>query len=191
MLVRGSMRLALLLVLASVSTAHAGPLMVGVHAGSLQSGSDASAGYQPQSELGAFGRYTVTPRLAAQLGIAQASLRQFDGLSHVAFTGHAILDLMTSSKLVPTVLVGFGVESVSGANYAADARRSELGLGLEYRARNGFVVGLDARMGHRSVDGDQMHVFEGPGTDAPELHPPAHLANGNYRSARLVVGLRF
>jgi hypothetical protein len=184
------------------SAAMAGAVTVGVHAGSLQTATDADNHNDAQSELGAFGRIAVAERLSLQLDIAQVSMRDEGDLSLTSITGSAVLDLVQGTQLVPIFLVGLGLDSASGDYYDASGTRSEIGVGLEYRAKTGFVVGIDVRAGHRKVDegstvepqydgmiGDDTRPIALDPSDESNL--PRYLSAGQYRSARLYAGLRF
>lgn len=193
------MRLALLAVLLVPAVASAGPkgpLSLGVHAGSLQAESDANAGYDAQTEYGLFARYSLSPRIAAQLDLSKLSMRSTNALDASSATIAAVFDIVEGKKLVPTVLVGLGVEFVEGTDYQATAQRTEIGLGLEYRGDSGMFIGVDARIGKRKVSEAMSGVGipeERPINDVTfdESYEPASLSAGSYRTVRVSGGIRF
>ncbi|HEY4058302.1 MAG TPA: outer membrane beta-barrel protein [Kofleriaceae bacterium] len=180
------------------SIASAGVVTVGVHAGSLQAEADASNKNDAQSEVGAFGRFALAERFSVQVDLANVSMRDESNLSLTSFTASAVLDLTHGSPLVPVFLVGLGIDHASSDYYDAEATRSEIGVGLEYRAKNGFLVGIDARVGNRKIDTEDENYNYADvkgvalvGDDSGSSNLPSVLSAGQYRSARLYAGLRF
>ncbi|CAN5794568.1 hypothetical protein BH11MYX2_BH11MYX2_28200 [soil metagenome] len=179
------------------SVASAGFVTVGLHAGSLQSEADATNKNDAQSEVGVFGRFALAERFSLQIDIAEISMRDEANLSLTSFTASGVLDLTQGSQFVPVFLVGLGIDHASSDDYDAEATRSEVGLGLEYRAKNGFLVGLDARLGSRKIDTEEWKNYAvatpylGDDTGSGAQNQPQVLSPGQYRSARLYVGLRF
>ncbi len=178
--------------------AEAGPLSAGVQLGSTSSRAEADAGEDASSAYGVYGRLRISPRLSAQLEVGRidggpdVSIRQVTALVLVD-----IAHLGAARRLVPTVLLGLGVDHASIPSYgiSADAQRVEAGVGLEYRAEDGLTVGLDLRIGERSVE-DQatiQPVYDvGPGGGGP-LDPIGGTpsSNSEFRAARVTVGIRF
>jgi hypothetical protein len=74
-----------------------------------------------------------------------------------------------------------------------DGHHFEGGLGLEYRAQGGLVIGLDVRLGGRSLENSDVVIA------SPDQSPPIiddgrfvyGVAEGEYRAARLTAGVRF
>ena len=89
------------------------------------------------------------------------------------------------------ILAGVGLDSASTSwGESTDAHHFEGGYGLEYRADGGLVVGGDARIGGRSIDSQSSGTV--PVMTGVALRAPAStLEEGEYRSARVYVGVRF
>jgi hypothetical protein len=179
------MRLALALLLAP-SIAAARPITLGASYGMIQSKVDANA--DPNTSLTAFGRLGIARHVEAGLelqdiaaGDSSTVIRTFGGLLAV--------DLASHSHLMPMLLVGVGIDhATTSYGSETDAHHYEAGVGLEYRADGGIVLGGDLRIGGRSIDTDNMvYPLEGVAYRAPA----SQLSDGEYRSARLYVGVRF
>jgi hypothetical protein len=98
------------------------------------------------------------------------------------------------------VLVGVGVDSVSGlgaGNLAnSTVARVEGGLGVEYRTRSGFAVGLEFRDGWRDapspVYADPLPVAQATNGVARFVSGQgAYGAGGDFRLMRVTVGIAF
>lgn len=190
---------ALALPLLLSARAEAGPLSAGVQLGSTNNRAEADAGEDASSAYGVYGRLRISPRVSGQLevgridtGASDLSIRQVTALVLVD-----IARLGAARRLVPTVMLGLGVDHASSAAYgvSADAQRVEAGVGLEYRAEGGLTVGLDLRIGERSVD-DQatiQPVYDGGIGGGVPLDPIGSTSSSSseFRVARVTVGLRF
>jgi len=176
----------ILLIAVLAATAHAGPITAGASLGLTQS--EQAQNVSPDKTLAIYGRIGIVPRLSAQLELAKidAGDRGFTTADTHAATALAVVDL-TGGRWVPVVLAGIGIANGTlGPNSGEiDTHHVEAGLGLEYRAEGGFVVGIDARLGDRTVDSNS--------TLTPYLYAPQQplLADGQYRSVRLAIGIRF
>jgi hypothetical protein len=84
--------------------------------------------------------------------------------------------------------VGIGFDWSTSYDYTTSATHIEGGFGLEYRTDAGITVGADLRMGGRT-GGDQSLAT--PGGPILERYVPSTLHDGEYRSARLTVGVHF
>ena len=118
-------------------------------------------------------------------------------------TALLVVDLGAHGRLVPTLLAGIGMdraESTYGGT--SEARHIEGGFGLEYRAAGGLTIGADVRMGGRTLHEpgyETQPVYDGgPGyrdcLDACGTgltYAPSTLREGEYRTARITVGVRF
>ncbi len=177
------MRLVLLALLVP-SLASARPITVGAAYGITQSKVDANA--DPNTTLNIFGRLGLNPRLGAQLELQRI---QTDSSGTDIRTGTALLalDLGAGHHLVPMILAGAGFDNASSTYEQVSGYHVEGGLALEYRADGGLVVGGDLRIGGRSLDQPKTV----PLTGAAYLYAPQTLSDGEYRSARLYVGVRF
>ncbi len=183
MLVRTRMR-SMLLVAALAATAHAGAITVGASVGLLQS--EQTQNLSPDKTLAIYGRIGIVSRLSAQLELAKIDTgdRGLTTADTRAVTALAVVDL-AGGHWVPVLLAGIGIANGTLGPYSGeiDTHHVEAGLGLEYRADGGFVVGIDARLGDRTIDSDT--------TLKADLYSQPLLTGGQYRSVRLAIGIRF
>jgi hypothetical protein len=163
------------------SLANAGPVTVGASVGATQQANDAS----PASTLGIFGRIAMTSRLGAQIELSRTDTG--DPAANVQ-TASALLvvELAATTRWMPILLAGPGIERSDLIN----AHHIEGGLGLEYRARAGLTIGIDARMGGRSIDSQPQPLY-GAVACCTSYTGPSILTAGEYHSIRLAVGARF
>jgi hypothetical protein len=208
--------LALVLV-ATPSLAAAGPITAGVGLGLAHS--EANADAEANSTVGLFGRVGFTKRLSAQLELAKIQHDDEAAWGATAMrTGTALLvvDLRDHDRgpWIPVLMVGTGLDrqtsTYSGIAGPVDVVTSgyhiEGGLGLEYRAAGGLTIGADVRMGGRGLDDEYAAQPVGGGIEGRSAAPcggggeeghigrlpaPAHLSEGEYRSARIALGIRF
>jgi hypothetical protein len=177
------MRLAFAIVLAA-SPAAANPFTLGANLGASQA---KDAATDANRTLGVFGRLGLGDRIAGQLEITQMNGQP--GLNDDIKIANALLvaDFMTG-PLVPLVVIGGGIdhEQFASATYA----HAEAGVGLELRTHAGFMVGADVRIGTRTVVSQQM-IDYAQGTASPWLYDPQTLHEGEYRSARVTIGVTF
>ena len=176
--------LALLVVATLPSLAAARPITVGAAYGITQSKVDANA--DPNTTLNIFGRLGLSSRLGAQLELQRS---QTDAGGSDIRTGTALLalDLGSGRHLVPMILAGAGLDRATASYQDVTGTHVEGCFALEYRADGGLVLGGDVRIGDRSIDQPKTV----PLTGAAYLYAPATLSDGEYRSARLYVGVRF
>lgn len=182
------------------AVAAARPITAGVNLGVDQSKDSGLAGEDPNDQVGLFGRIGLTGRLSAQLEISK--IRSEDtGLDVRSVTGLLVVDLTASKTFVPILLVGIGADWAT-ADYAAcevcaysaesqSATHIEGGFGLEYRSPGGFTIGADVRMGGRSVDDETTVPLDYGRPPQMALFLPRTVDEGEYRSARLRLGIRF
>jgi hypothetical protein len=178
--------LALALLAAAPTVAAARPITLGAGLGLTQSKVDAAR--DPSSTLAVFGRVALGRRVAA--GLELQRINTDDSYVDIrTATANLVIDLGSSPRLVPMLLVGAGIDSAS-YNYggSTDAHHVEGGFGLEYRADGGLVIGGDLRIGGRTIDSDEQ-VYPLAGDVA--YYAPSTLHDGEYRSARAYVGVRF
>jgi hypothetical protein len=199
------MRLALgLAVTLASSLAVAGPITAGVHLGVDQSKESGLAGEDPNHAVGLFGRIGFTPRLSGQLEIQRIKLAN-DSTEVRSVTGLLVVDLSSSKTWVPVLLVGFGADHASssqngyidcidcgGYESSESATHIEGGFGLEYRAAGGLTIGADVRMGGRSMPDEKAVPLAGDVKQpTTALYYASGLDEGEYRSARITMGIRF
>ena len=182
--------LAVVLVATLPSLAAAGPITAGVHLGMTQAKDDGAAGIEPSDTFGLFGRLQFSPRIAGQLEVQKV---ETDGGNIDVRTGTAslVIDLVAKGRLIPTLAVGMGLDSAT-TSYGGETNghHFEGGFGLEYRADGGLVLGAELRMGGRSLEqSDKLVPLAAE--DAVSYYVAPGLREGEYRSARLFLGIRF
>lgn len=172
-------------------TATAGPITAGVSLGLAQSKADAQA--DSNQTIGLFGRLAFTSRLAGQLELARYQTDATSNNNMRTGTALLVVDLAESRRWVPTLAAGIGLDRADSGcptctwEGQTTGHHIEGGLGLEYRAEGGFTLGADLRMGGRSIDHGQLQPLQG-GVIA---FAPSHFSEGEYRSARVTLGIRF
>jgi hypothetical protein len=166
------------------SLAHARPITAGASVGRIQSKANADGDASDTWQI--FGRIGLTTRLSAQLEIQKIEDPSLDIRGGTALL---VVELGSSPHFVPLLVAGFGLDHAQTTWYEAKGTHTEGGLGLEYRADGGFVVGADVRLGGRSVNETYQAVPVYDGTIA--LYSPGTLTEGEYRSARLYAAVRF
>jgi hypothetical protein len=106
-------------------------------------------------------------------------------------TGLLVVELGQSGRLIPTVFAGIGVDRGTTSYSSQSGQHIEGGFGLEYRLDGGLSLMADVRLGGRSVDqGDEIVNLDGGPPTYLDLYAPT-LIEGEYRSVRAGVGLRF
>jgi hypothetical protein len=187
-----SMLLALLAATALPAPADAGPITAGAGLGLTQD--EAASTLQPDHGETLWGRLGLTPRLAGQLEVTRIDTgdRGLTGYDIKTFTALAVLDLgsgVRAGHLVPILLAGAGYDrATTQGTGEIDAHHIEAGIGVEYRADGGFVLGADARLGDRTVDSNSLIV---PLACCTDLWSQPVLSGGQYRSLRVTLGIRF
>lgn len=189
------MRLALALVIVALvpSLAQARPrLAAGTALGLTQSKLDADE--DASRTIGLFARIGVTPRLASQLELQQFRTEADSSVSLRTWTVALVVELSDNRHWVPTVVAAAGLDHQSDPfGSGSHGHHLEGGLGLEYRADGGLTLGADARIGTRALESDV--VFDpstaGMGDGGVVFLVPDHLSEGEYRSLRLTLGIRF
>ncbi|MDQ3369729.1 MAG: hypothetical protein M3680_30270 [Myxococcota bacterium] len=189
--------LAALTVLGSPLLATAGPVTAGISVGSLQSKVDAEG--DGDGTLGLFGRLRFGRRISGQLEVTKIeSDPELDYNRTVVRTATALLvvDLLERGTLMPVLFAGLGIDHASNDYQTTEGTHIEGGLGLEYRATNGLTLGLDVRLGGRSVEAPEYGYLADDAltaccSDDLRWAPPAALHEGEYRSVRLSLGITF
>ncbi|HVK85119.1 MAG TPA: outer membrane beta-barrel protein [Kofleriaceae bacterium] len=176
------------------SVAAARPFTAGVDLGLSHSEANDTAGTEPSTTLGVFARLGLTSRLAGQIELQRIRTDDTYGTGGDIKTATALLvvELGRSGRLVPTLMAGIGLDRATGY-YMEKAHHLEGGFGLEYRADGGFTLGADVRMGGRTLDEETFYAYpEDARTDGyATLYAPSPLQAGEYRSARITLGVRF
>ena len=190
------MRTALVAVLVAIPwLAAANPVTVGFSVGATVTKSDAAAGADSNDTLGLFGRLGFNQWFSGQLEIEKIQNDASTNVRAINFAG--VLDLMQHSSVVPMVVAGVGFDHASSDFQDISAHHFEAGLGVELRTSGGFTLGLDVRIGDREIDdtsskGVPVGVSGGSGLDRTAPLPPASdIKDGQYRSARITLGIRF
>jgi hypothetical protein len=177
------MRLVLAILLVAAPAA-ANPVTIGANLGASQA---KDAGIDANRTMGVFGRLGLADRVAGQLELSQMNGQP--GIADDIKIGNAaVLIDFAKGPLVPLVLIGGGLdrERWASATYA----HAEAGLGLELRTRAGFMVGADVRIGTRTLVEQEKLLADAAGP-RPYLYDPSVLHEGEYRSARVTVGVTF
>jgi hypothetical protein len=187
------MRIALagVLVLVPAVAAAQPPITAGVSLGLAQSKADSQQ--DANQTVGLFGRLGFTKRLAGQLEVARY---QADGSTNNMRTGTALLvvDLAENPHFVPTLVAGIGLDRADAGcptctwEGTTTGHHIEGGFGLEYRSDGGLTLGADFRLGGRSIDGQPKAL---PVEGDIIAFAPSHLSEGEYRSMRVTLGIRF
>jgi hypothetical protein len=171
--------------LALPALADARPITAGASLGRIQS--KASSDGEASDTYQLFGRIGLTSRLSAQLELQkiEAPLLDVRGV-----TGLLVVELGNQGgRFIPLLVAGLGVDRASTDWYEASGTHIEGGLGIEYRASGGFVVGMDLRLGGRSISSTTRDVY--PVHTGVALVAPIELEEGEYRSGRLYAAIRF
>jgi opacity protein-like surface antigen len=201
------MRVALALAVLAVpatssSLAIASPaITAGLSLGAIQSEVDAEGDHN--NTLGLYGRLGFSKRIAGQLEVAKLSTGEYnyDNTTIRTATALLVVDLRDRGELMPVLMAGLGIDRASSDYDSTSGTHIEGGLGLEYRARSGLTIGLDFRLGGRSVDERVYEAYpvEGDVGGAPcgletcvlANEAPSELREGEYRALRLSLGIRF
>jgi hypothetical protein len=180
--------LAVACVIALPSLAAANPVTAGINLGLTQSKEDGANGQDASDTFGLYGRLGFTKRLSGQLEVMKIGTEDGSGVTIRSGTMLLVVDLTNSGRLVPTISAGVGIDSASYEyGGTTDAKHIEGGFGLEYRAEGGLTIGVDLRMGGRSIDEeDKLVPLAGVA-----YYAPSGLREGEYRSGRLSLGVRF
>jgi hypothetical protein len=96
-----------------------------------------------------------------------------------------VLDLGISHviPLAPILFAGVGFDTTSDIDANRKYAHGELGAGLEYRS-GALAIGADVRLGTRKLVENEM-------TSVLTYYEPLTLSEGEYRSARLTLGIMF
>jgi hypothetical protein len=178
-------KLAALVVLGLGSAASARPITVGAGIGAIEADQDYDG--ETDDTLQVFGKVGLTARVAAQVELQKIESSQSDVITRTG-TALLVVELGQSGRLVPTMFAGLGIDHAEDPyGGTQDGSHIEGGFGLEYRVDGGLVISADLRLGGRSVDNDDAVILDG---GIRERYAPM-LIEGEYRSARIGVGLRF
>ncbi|HVV87938.1 MAG TPA: outer membrane beta-barrel protein [Kofleriaceae bacterium] len=164
---------------------------------------EAGDGTDAARTWGLWGRVRLTSRLAAQAELVRHETAgacdtcTFGIESDIrTMSGMLVVDLADHGHWMPVLFAGVGLDRDDGS-IPTKGHHTEGGFGVEYRGDGGFLFGVDARMGGRSID-SQPGELE-PATDvqagqagggATFLAAPG-LRSGEYRALRLTLGVRF
>lgn len=175
------------------SVAAAGPLTAGVNLGLSQSELDGEQGIDPSRTVGLFGRLAFNKRLAGQVEVARiAAGDEYTAINIRSATMSLVVDLGSRGRLVPTLVAGIGMDWASDEyGYSTEAHHIEGGLGLEYRAEGGLTLGVDVRLGGRTLHENEDIAYPTDVRGGVAYILPSQLQEGEYRSAQLKLGVRF
>ena len=180
--------LALTLVALVPASAAANPITAGVHAGVVDSATNAASGGDADTSLGLFGRLGFSSRLAGQLELSRIDVDDhYGGHGKIrSVTALLVIELGSHRNFHWLLLAGAGLDHAETDFDSASAHHFEGGMGLEYQAPGGFTLGADVRIGGRSVDEENDVIL-----DAPALVYTPGFDEGEYRAVRLMAGIRF
>lgn len=164
----------------SSTVSFASPITVGAGLGITQD--QVNTGQDPNSTLSVFGRFGLTSHLSAELDITKVNLAE--GVSARRISGFAVFDLGSNPHWVPQIFAGLGIDRAGTTNYdETDGHHFEGGLGLEYRATGGFIIGARFHLGGRSIDSTPK-VYT-------DLYSSYSLQASQYRTLDAYAGIRF
>lgn len=174
-------------------------ITAGVNLGLAQSKLDGDQGADATRTLGLYGRLGFSSRISGQVEVSRIDTDDYSYNNIRKGTALLVVDLGSKGNLVPVLMAGFGLDSESGDyGYSRTAHHIEGGLGLEYRAPNGLTIGADARLGGRTIhQEDYAYPTTGGGLEGRTMpgtiayYTPSSLQEGEYRAARITVGIRF
>jgi hypothetical protein len=172
--------------------AAANPVTIGAGVGVTQSDDSNTNGNDPNQTLGIFGRFGFAKQVAAQLEVEKVETDSDTSIRRLTAT--VVIDLIANSHWVPILYAGAGIDRANGEFESADAHHFEGGVGIEFRADGGFTIGLDIRLGGRSIDNRTSKAIpfdDAAGDIRPLFAPAPNLDEGEYRSARLSLGIQF
>ncbi|MEJ7602379.1 MAG: outer membrane beta-barrel protein [Kofleriaceae bacterium] len=172
---------------ATIATAN--PITAGVHAGVVNSASNADNAGDADTSLGLFGRLGFSHRISGQLELSRINLDDDYGAQGKirSVTALVVVELGSHKNFHWLLVAGAGLDHAETAYDSTSANHFEGGMGLEYQAPGGFTIGADLRIGGRSVDDDEVYYVD----DAPALIYAPGIDEGEYRSARITAGIRF
>jgi hypothetical protein len=161
------------------------PITVGAGLGITQD--QVNTGQDPNTTLSLFARLGLTSRLSAELDVTKVG-DDSTGTSARTATGFAVFDLGASLHWVPQIFAGAGIDR-ENLNYGeTDGHHFEGGLGLEFRATGGFVVGARFHLGGRSLD-SQPKVY--PLACCVDYYSNPKLDASEFRTLDAYAGIRF
>jgi hypothetical protein len=180
------------------ATAFAGPT-VGVSFGKAETQGDANDGDDANTTLGLYVRGRIASMLSLQGELSKLQTDDTSSSSIRTWNLAAVVDL-AHGRFVPILLVGGGMDVISQSYQTSDTTyaHAEIGGGLEYRMRGGFVLGADLRIGTRTLESQPVYADPiAAGAPSNINHPtPSYVASsslseGQYRSMRLTLGVHF
>jgi hypothetical protein len=170
--------------------ADARPFTAGVGIGRTQDSVNADG--DASSTANIFGRLGLTNRVGAQIELQKITL-PYNELVARSGTLLVVVDLGHSGHLYPIMFGGLGLDHADdGFGATASGSHKEGGFGLEYRADGGFTLGIDLRLGGRSVDQPKDKILPLRNTTGSiDYYQPYTLQEGEYRSGRIYAAIRF
>jgi opacity protein-like surface antigen len=168
------------------STTLANPVTAGVSLGLAHSAADADVGVDSSRTLGLFGRIGLSSRLSGQLEVSRHSTEDGSNLDIRTGTALLVVDLKSGGRWMPMLMAGAGLDRAEGEFSSTSGHHFEGGFGLEYRSDGGLTLGADVRLGGRSIDDDDVVI-----QDDVVFIAPSQMREGEYRSARITLGVRF
>ena len=172
------------------SIASARPFTAGVTAGVLHDEVDEDG--EGNRTLGLYGRLGLSKRVSAQLEVMKIDTddQYWEPTTIRVATALIVVDLVDKGRWVPTIKAGAGIDRASTEWDTEEGHHYEGGFGLEYRSDEGVTIGIDLRLGGRSVDEPEYEI-QADDTIAPRIYDGNGLREGEYRAARFTLGIAF
>jgi hypothetical protein len=188
------MRLAAVALLLVPALASADPaLEFGAGVGLTQDANAATAGQGTTQAVDLYARMHVIGPFAAQVELGTVDTNGQQTVRTGSVLG--VAELM-HGRVVPLLLAGFGIDQVGSGMMSSDQytySHVELGLGLQIRISGGLTLGVDVRQGTRSVQSQPAPtpVLDNGGGFGTDLRMQEPIADGDYRTVRATLGVRF
>ena len=181
---------ALLALALSPALAAARPVTLGINAGVHHDEADPDD--EGNRTLGLFGRVGFSRRVSGQLEVMKIDTDDHYYTATTIRTATVLLvaDLVDHGRWIPTAKIGAGIDRASTEWDTEEGHHYEGGFGLEYRD-GGLTIGIDLRLGGRSVDEPEYELLADDTDPAPLSWNGGGLREGEYRSARISLGVTF
>jgi len=171
------------------SLASANPIEIGAGIGKTQSSSDAESNQGTLDALNLYGRISLFGPIGLQAEIGKVDTGSQSTVRTASLLG--VIEL-TQGRFVPVLLAGAGVDQSDDTFGTLKYAHAEVGLGLAFRISDGLTIGVDAREGTRkAIDNPDYAQPLANGGGVIDLYAPRSISEGEYRTVRATVGVRF
>lgn len=183
----------------SPALAAAHPITIGATIGETQSEVESENNQGPDRTYGGFVRVGITRHISTQFEVSRIdsdpTCDVWTATLLAVIEGNGFPSQLVHGRFVPIVLLGVGeswgttADVVNTTDYMLDL---VAGLGVEYRAANGFVLGVQARLGERSLQTTYaIYSVDTPPGQGPYRPEYEGLWAGQFRSVLLTGGWTF